>query len=71
VKSENLKEQIIKENLNFFNEVTITTKVNVITNVVTDTGVILGGNSNRVGLGATAETIGMNKSTRSVAVGDV
>lgn len=71
VKSENLKEQMIMENLNFFNEVTITTKVNVITNVVTDTGVILGGNSNRVGLGATAETIGMNKSTRSVAVGDV
>tara|TARA_R110002051_G_scaffold13881_4_gene45776 strand:+ start:12568 stop:13968 length:1401 start_codon:yes stop_codon:yes gene_type:complete len=70
VKSENLKEQIIKENLNFFNEVTITTRVNVITNVVIDDGLILGGNSNRVGLGATAKTIGMNKSTPSVAIGD-
>ena len=71
VKSDNLKEQIVKENLNFFNEVKITTKVNIITNAVIDTGLILGGNSNRVGLGSTAETIGMNKSNPSVVVGDV
>jgi hypothetical protein len=70
VKSENLKEQIIKENLNFFDEIRVTTKVNIITNIVEDAKLILGGNSNRVGLGASAKTIGMNKSVPLVDVGD-
>jgi len=70
VKSENLKEQIIKENLNFFDEIRVTTKVNIITNIVESDKLILGGNSNRIGLGASAKTIGMNKSVPLVDVGD-
>ena len=59
-----------KENLNFFDEIRVTTKVNIITNIVEGAKLILGGNSNRVGLGASAKTIGMNKSVPLVDVGD-
>ena len=70
IKTENLKEQIITENLNFFGEITIIASVNVITNTVDEENIILGGNSNRISLGASAKTIGINKSNVAIVRGD-
>jgi len=70
IKTENLKEQIITENLNFFGEITITTSVNIITNTVDGENIILGGNANRISLGASAKTIGINKSNVLIVRGD-
>jgi len=70
VQAENLNNQIIKENLNFFDEIKITTSVNVITNIVDEDKVILGGNANRISLGASAKTIGINKSGIILQRGD-
>jgi len=70
VQAENLNNQIIKENLNFFDEIKITTSVNVITNIVDEDKIILGGNANRISLGASAKTIGINKSGIILQRGD-
>jgi hypothetical protein len=70
IKTENLKEQIITENLNFFGEITITASVNIITNTVSGENIILGGNANRISLGASAKTIGINKSNVLIERGD-
>ena len=44
--------------------------MNVITNIVDEDKIILGGNANRISLGASAKTIGINKSGIILQRGD-